>query len=617
MTYTADFLIERRKAKWKELQDIEHDKKLRTAIAKELLSNADLLAEVRANPEKLIELVFIVVDKNQKTLPFFLNDVQHDFIDTLNKAIEDFNEGRIPEISLLVLKGRQQGFTTLVTAYQLSCSILNRNFQGYTLADKSDNAEAIFQNKAKFPYGQLPETLKPTEKFNNRKQLLFERINSSWAVDTATKNVGRSRTVNFFHGSECAFWENGIAYIQAALGEAFTKNCIKIYESTANGYNDYQKMWNSGAHINCFYEWWRTPEYRIPFYTEEARQDFLQFIGSENKQNGPRLKWLKDFPNLTDKQIKWIIQRLEWLKDEKGLDDEQLHWYWNKYYKYIDKDLIRQEYPCTPAEAFLLSGKTVFDTEVILKRLDHIPKPLKTGYFIYDYDGLRISNIRWVNDKTNGYIHLYFLPNQPVFTEYCIGGDTAGDGSDFFNGHVLDAKTGIQVAKLKQQFGSAEYARQMYCLGVYYKWALIGIEANFDTYPIMELQRLGYPKQYIREVFDEYTGKTEKRFGFKTTQLTRPTIISRLVEIVKEHCDTINDKETLEELLTIIKNDKGRIEAPEGGHDDEMMGLAIAHQIREQVVFDEEPITMAQHFNFSSEKANDTQYDYGEDIVVI
>ncbi len=617
MTYTADFLIERRRARWEETQDIEYDKKLRNAIADELIKNPSLLAEVRANPEKLIELFFIVVDKNQKTLPFFFNDVQREFMATLNKAIEDYNEGRINDISILVLKGRQQGFTTLVTAYQLSCSILNRNFQGFTLADCTDNVETIFQNKAKFPYGQLPEVLKPTEKFNNRKQLLFEVLNSSWAVDTATKNVGRSRTVNFFHGSECAFWKDGIASIQAALGEAFTLNCIKIYESTANGYNDYQKMWDSGAHINCFYEWWKTPEYRIPFYAEEYRQKFLKFIGSKNKSS-QRLEWLKVYPKLTDEEVNWIIQRLEWLKEEKKLDDEQLHWYWNKYYKYIDKDLIKQEYPCTPAEAFLLSGKTVFDTEVILKRLDHIPKPVKTGYFIYDYDGLKIRNIKWVKDK-NGPIQIFFLPNQPEFTSYCIGGDTAGDGSDFYTGHVLDAKTGIQVAKLKHQFDPDQYTRQMYCLGAYYRWALIGIEANFDTYPIMELQRLGYPKQYIREVFDEYTGKMEKRFGFKTTQLTRPTIISRLREIVRDHCETINDKETLEELLTIVKNAKGRIEAPEGGHDDDMMGLAIAHQIREQVVFDEEPIIVAQHFNFSSERIYEEDYGYGlgDEIVVI
>ena len=553
------------------------------------------MAEVKDKPEKLIELVFIVVDKNQKTMPFFLNDVQHSFIDTLNKAIEDYQNGVITDISLLVLKGRQQGFTTLVTAYQLSCSILNKNFQGFTLADKSDNSEAIFQNKAKFPYGQLPEALKPTEKFNNRKQLLFEKINSSWAVDTATKDVGRSRTVNFFHGSECAFWKDGIAPIQGALGEAFTKNCIKIYESTANGYNDYQKMWDSGVHINCFYEWWQTKEYRIEFMSGDAKAEFIHNI---------------------DTRKGWIWERLRWLRDEKKLDTEQLYWYWNKYDKYLDKDLIKQEYPCTPHEAFLLSGKNVFDTAIILERLERLNKPIKTGYFKYDYDGLKITNIQWVNDR-NGYINLYQLPNTPAFTEYCIGGDTAGEGSDCFTGHVLDAKTGIQVAVLRHQFDADQYTRQMYCLGKYYRDALIGVEANFDSYPIMELQRLGYLKQYTREAQDTYTGKTEKRFGFKTTSLTRPTIISRLIEIVREHCDTINDKATLEELLTIIRNEKGRIEAPEGGHDDMMMGLAIAHHIRDQVVFLNEPIKVSPQYGFDIEAMLQPQQDRGAKRVIV
>lgn len=595
MTYTADCLIQKRREKWEQLHSIEYDKQFRTAVANELMSNQALREEVKTNPEKLIELEFVVVDKNQKTMPFFLNEVQHEFIDTLNKAIEDFERGTITDISLVVLKGRQQGFTTLITAYQLSCSIMNRNFQGFTLADKSDNSEAIFQNKAKFPYSQLPDVLKPTEKFNNRKQLLFEKINSSWAVDTATKDVGRSRTVNFFHGSECAFWKDGIAPIQAALGEAFTKNCIKIYESTANGYNDYQKMWDSGVHINCFYEWWKTPEYRINIPSEEMKQEFISNI---------------------DQKSDWIWERLRWLRDDVQLDIEQLYWYYNKYEKYIDKRLIKQEYPCTPQEAFLLSGSAVFDTEKLLARIQNMPKPFKVGYFTYDYDGLKITNIKWVNDR-NGYIRLYQKPNKLAFTEYCIGGDTAGEGSDQFTGHVLDARTGVQVAVLNHQFDADQYTKQMYCLGAYYKWALIGIETNFDTYPVMELQRLGYPKQYVREAQDTYTSKTEKRFGFKTTQLTRPTAISRLIEIVREHTDTINDKETAEELLTIIRNEKGRIEAPEGGHDDHMMGLAIAHDIKSQVVFSQEAIHVDPTYRFNIEKKSQTQYDYGNKLTIV
>ena len=265
-------------------------------------------------------------------------------------------------------------------------------------------------------------------------------------------------------------------------------------------------------------------------------------------------------------------------------------------------------------------GKTVFDARAITKRLDVIPKPIKTGYFSYDYDGLKITNIKWVNDR-NGYIRIYDVPG---LTKYCIGGDTSGEGSDYFTGHVLDAKTGKQVAVLKHQFDPDQYTRQMYCLGKYYSSkgreraedALIGIEANFDSYPIRELQRLGYTNQYVREKIDEYTGKTEKRFGFKTTSITRPTIISNLIQVVREHTETINDKDTLEELLTIIRNEKGRVEAPEGGHDDQMMGLAIAHEIRNQVTFINEPLTPYPEFKGWEDEFSYRE-DYGETLTIV
>lgn len=593
MKYTADYLIEQRRIKWEQTKDINFDKRFRNAVANKIYEDKQLLEELKRYPEKLIELVFIVVDKNQNTQPFFLNEVQHQFIDILNKAIDDYNEGKITDISILILKGRQQGFTTVITAYQLAKSILNRNFQGFTLSDKSDNSETIFQNKAKYPHSQLPDILKPTEKFNNRKQLLFEKINSSWAVDTATKDVGRSRTINFFHGSECAFWKDGIAPIQAALGEAFTKNCIKIYESTANGYNDYQKMWDSGAHINCFFEWWKTSEYRLKIPSETQKEEFINNI---------------------DKKDTWIFKRLRWLRDDIKLDIEQLYWYYKKYEAYLNKDLIKQEYPCSHEEAFLLSGANVFDVEIILNHLKTLQKPIKTGYFLYDYDGTSITNIRWHND-INGYIKIYNMPNSPKMTKYCIGGDTAGEGSDYFTGFVLDAEDGKLVAKLRHQFDADMYAKQMYCLGMYYKYALIGIESNFDSYPIMELTRLGYKNQYVREHLDTYTNKTAKSFGFRTTSLTRPTIISRLIEIVREHINLINDEDTLRELITITRNEKGRIEAPAGGHDDMMMGLAIAYQIREQVVLDKSVVRVDPTYRFDSEKPS--HKDYGEKIKVI
>lgn len=563
MIYTAQFLIEKRKEKWEHLHSVEEDRKFREAVANELYTNKKLLIEIKENPEYLIELEFVIVNKKQQTVPFFINDVQQEFISIINNAKKDYRNGLITDLTFLVLKGRQQGFTSFITAYQLAISLLNKNFQGFTLADKTDNTEAIFQNKAKFPYEQLPDIIKPTEKFNNKRQLLFEKLNSNWNVDTATENVGRSRTINFFHGSECGFWKS-ISKVQAGLGEAFTIDCIKIYESTANGYNDFQKMWENGTGIKCFFEWWKTKEYRTNFESNKTKEDFINKVYNSNE---------------------WIFERIKILIENKHLELEQVYWYYKKYEKYIDKDLIKQEYPCSAEEAFLASGNCIFDKEKIINRIQQLKGPIKQGYFKYEtyYNEkenevlIDDNSIQWVED-VHGYIKVYEEPIEGY--PYVLGGDTAGDGSDNFTGQALNNITGNQAAVLKHQFDEDMYAKQMYCLGICYNKALIGIETNYSTYPNKELERLQYPNLFIREKEDTYTHKPIKSYGFETNKKTRPIIIARLVEEYRDNIEQVNDKDTLKEALTFIKNENGRPEAQEGYHDDLIMAKAIAHYIR-------------------------------------
>ena len=224
-------------------------------------------------------------------------------------------------------------------------------------------------------------------------------------------------------------------------------------------------------------------------------------------------------------------------------------------------------------------GKTYFNAEKVSRRIAQLKEPIKVGSFIYDYDGIKISNIKWQNDA-NGFIKIYEQPKEKY--PYVLSGDTSGEGSDYFTGHVLNNTNGKQVAVLRKEFDADEYTRQMYCLGMYYNNALIGIEANFDTFPIKKLEELGYKKQFIREKEDTYTGKIAKAYGFRTDRITRPLILSELQAIVNDNIELINDKETLEEMLVFVRNEKGRPEAQEGCHDDLVMALAIAFYIRTQ-----------------------------------
>lgn len=226
-----------------------------------------------------------------------------------------------------------------------------------------------------------------------------------------------------------------------------------------------------------------------------------------------------------------------------------------------------------------VTGKTVFDGRALTERLMSLAKPAKVGRFEYDYDGAKILSWQWVDDAS-GNIKVYAAPESGV--PYVIGGDTAGDGSDSFVGQVLDNRTGHQAAILRQSMDEDEYARQMYCLGMWYNTALVGIETNFSTFPVRELERLGYPNQYVRETVDDYTHKVMQKYGFVTNTKTRPVIIAGLVQAVRDDVACVSDRTTIEEMLTFVRSDSWKPEAEDGAHDDTVMALAIAHYIRPQ-----------------------------------
>ncbi|MFX3633729.1 MAG: hypothetical protein ACE3L7_25590 [Candidatus Pristimantibacillus sp.] len=570
---TCQRIIDRRKELWQLSADIEQDREYRDAVAQHIIDHEHIRQEILERPELLIEMCFVIVDKDKLTTPFFLNDVQRDFVNRLNQAVVAFKAGKRLSLKFLILKGRQQGFTSFITAYQLARTVLCRNFEGFTAADEEGNTSAIFENKAKHPYNLLPDTIKPTEKYNNRRQLLFEKLHSSWEVKTASRNMGRSRTINFFHGSEAAFWRDGITGTQAGIGEALTKDAIQIYESTANGYNEYKELWDAGSWENCFYEWWRTPEYKMGF------------------ESADKESWFKD--QVANSEA-WIWERCRWLSDTIKLEWSQVYWYYVKWSGYIDKELIKQEYPCSPLEAFLASGRCVFNQEIVVHQIEYLKriyaqKPPKRGYFRFEWndpekqDAIKDDTIKWV-DHRDGSITIY----EDVHSRYpyVIGGDTKGEGKDKYAATVLNNISGKRVATLHlEATNSKPYTHQMYCLGKHYNAALIGIEMNFNTAPIEELSRLRYPKQYVRQHYDNFTKQTQKKYGWKTDGNTRPLIIDKTIDLVENNIGLFTDITFLGECLTFVYDKNGRPDAESGKHDDVLISDMIANEIRSQQSF--------------------------------
>lgn len=504
-----------------------------------ILKDKQTIDFIKKRPYYLIEALFTIVDKNKRNVPFFLNTAQRKFLEIF--------EQKGTEKPYFILKGRQQGFTTLITAMQLCYAITKRNFSGFTMADCTDNVNAIFNDKAKTVYYRLPTCMRPREKYNSKRELFFDKLNSSWRIACAGDSQGRSRTLEFAHFSEVAFFDCSLGELQKSIGEALVKNAVIIYESTANGYNESKDLWDSGSCENLFFEWWLTDEYRI---------DKVELIGE-----------VKD---------KWLSERITWLRN-KGLDEKQIAWYVNKYNGYLDKSSIRQEYPCTPEEAFIASGECEFDKDKVLKRIEEVKgKPLyATGEFAFTAkvgETTILYDKRWV-ENNNGSIKIIIPPQNGE--AYVIGADTAGEGGDFYTAVVERVKDGKTVAVFKEQrIDDDLYARQLYCLGEYYNFALIAVEVNFGTAPIRELISLEYPELYRRN-----DGVGVSSYGFRTTAITRPLILSQFKAAFREDPSIETNLETLLEMLSFIRNKNGRAEAEVGKHDDLVMAKSIAHYV--------------------------------------
>ena len=233
-------------------------------------------------------------------------------------------------------------------------------------------------------------------------------------------------------------------------------------------------------------------------------------------------------------------------------------------------------------------GQTIFDAGKVTGRLSRLgERPCRRGEFLFEtyYDEacrevlIDQGSIRFL-ESDSGPAVIYREPEEGV--PYVVGGDTAGEGSDYSVGQVVDNVTGEQVCTLRGRMDEDVFAKQLYCLGLYYNGALLSVEANFSSYPIRELERLRYLRQFVRQAEDSYTHRLRDAYGFRTTAVTRPVAIAGLVEVVREHPEWLNDKDTLEEMLTFARNEKGRAEAQAGAHDDCVMALAIAYYSREQ-----------------------------------
>lgn len=502
-----------------------------------------------------IESCLKIKTKSGTVVPFRLNDAQRKLY-----AVAKRQQDAGKPVRLIILKARQLGFSTLTEGLIFHACATRRNVNALIVAHREDATANLFRMSKLF-YDELPAPVKPMLRASNAQELVFENpsklrserearpgLRSRIRCATAGgRGIGRSDTLQCVHLSEYAFWPDGAdgkASTLAGILQAVPSlpGTMVVIESTANGFEDFKERWDAAvAGENdfepVFFAWFENPDYSMPVVP-----------GTEWT---PEERDLKAAYRLTDEQLQW---RRWCIANNCG----------------GSLDMFRQEYPASPGEAFLHSGTGVFDNEQIVLRLERLPEPAGRGEFA---DG------EWTESET-GAITLYELPEEGV--PYVIGGDTAGEGSDYFTAIVIDNVSGRIAAKLRQKYSEPEYVRQIFALGRFYNDALVAIETNFSTYPVMKLQEMEYPNQYSREREDTYTRQMRKSYGFRTDRQSRPRAIANLVEVFSSHPEWFTDRELLEEMLTFCYNEDHRPEALAGKHDDLVMGAAITYAVRHQ-----------------------------------
>lgn len=451
------------------------------------------------------------------------------------------------------------GFSTLVEGLIFQRTANKHLVNSLIVAHKEESTNNLF-NMSKLFYEMLPEELKPMRKASNSKELIFENptkdsiekrrnpgLRSKIKVATAgAEGVGRSDTLQNVHISEYAFWPGDKKTTLNGIMQSVpnSSNSMVIIESTANGFDHFKELWDMAINgesdfTPVFFAWFENPEYKM-----KAPKDMI--IDDEEKK-------LIELYHVNKEQLTW---RRWCIKNNCS----------------GDLNLFHQEYPSCPEEAFIATGSPVFDNEKIIARIEYLRKnPIGTKGYLKEDKG----ELKFVKD-IKGCITIFKEPEEG--TPYILGADVAEGtiNGDYDAVQVLDNITLEQVAVLHYKFDVDIYAEELIKLGKYYNLALIAPEVNFNPGIALNLERLNYSKLYVRQHLDSMTKKITDVLGWKTDKISRPIIITDLIEYVRDYTHLINDIDTLLEMLVFIKNDRGRPEAMLGKHDDLVLSYGIA-----------------------------------------
>jgi hypothetical protein len=493
----------------------------------------------------------------------------------LSAAIRKQEAARVP-VRIVCLKASQVWMSSSAATEIFHKIPFWPGRRALVLADTQAHADLVYgyyeqfiKSYADSPIGgdrdasvRLPALEKDTE------QHVRWKNGSSIMVGTANNvDIGRSAPYNWAQLSEAAFYRNLGGLMTGLMQRVpMSPDSGVIIESTANGAEgDFPDLWQQAiggrsGWLAVFFAWWEHPENTLStgmlgYADRGAFQRSLDRSEVTEQQQY----------NLTLEQLAWRRHKIE--TDCSG---------------HLER--FQQEHPGNATEAFLRSGRTIFDMGA-LSRMPLVQDPTR-GRLEVVLVGVE-KRIQFLEDKV-GDVSVYRRPL--VGRNYIIGVDHAEgidplakegrSDPDYCAASVLDADTGEQVCAMRERYEPRPWAERVYWLARWYNWAFISPEQKAVGKAVighlLEIEG-GYPLELIysqeRDPSDRRPALLQE-LGFDTNTIFRPILVSALDTAIREMAIQIHDPVTIQECRAFVRKPNGREEGIR--HDDAVLSLALA-----------------------------------------
>jgi len=514
---------------------------------------ANIMEILKTNPELLgnkiwrLENLYIINTKSKGKQIFKLTRAQKHFLENIRNRN-------------IILKSRQLGFSTLITLWILDETLFKPNKEALAIAHVKEGMTDIFDKKAKFAIMNFPDEIKGIFNFktNSKTKLTIQFSDGSQSTFGVALS-GRSGTYQYVHISEYAklskMFPQRAEEVMSGTLPAVPMDGFVFIESTAEGasgsyYDTYMDALDAKSRgSEALFKVQFYPHFYNWTWDDMELDNISEIIPVSAMQRG-NIDWesYQAQHNLSDKEMTYYYMR--WLSLKK------------------DVERLNQEYPTTPDEAFISTGKPYFDQKKILECKMMVQEP---EYF--DVIG------REVVDVYAGPLMVWKKP-QPK-RAYVIGGDTAEGlhNGDFSTLTVIDVETREIQAIYKSQIPPDEFYEVCIAVGNWYNNALLAVEVNKDGLWVNnELERSGYTNLYYRQRIDDVTKQVANSFGWRTDRQSRDSMLTELRSVFTDVAFT--QAPLLDEMISFVRNARGKPEAVLGKHDDVIMATAIAYMVR-------------------------------------